>query len=218
LAKLETILGVKKTFLVFALLSNFASFSHAVDIKGDILDQEDYDPDTPYYQIMPPSWAFGFRASIQDFPVKSSTGNIYEFLAEWLIPFQKAGIVSIGAHLGVAPFSGSDYGNYKYGGLVRYQLNFLKNQIIVPTAALVYDGFSVKDSTGKAIGFSNVGPLFGALLNLGFFDSSTARDGFESIGLLRSYLSIELRPLSISNSALVTSDPFWYLGVRLETE
>jgi len=161
---------VKKTLLVFGFCALFASFAHATDIKGDILDQEDYDPDTPYFQIMPPSWSFGFRSAIKAFPIKSSTGNVYELFAERMVPFQKLGILSLGVHLGTAPFSSSNYENLKYGALLRYQLH------------------------------------------------STARDGFESIGLLRSYLSLEVRPLSLTSSALTTSSTLWFLGIRLETE
>ena len=209
---------MKKTLLVFGFCALFASFAHATDIKGDILDQEDYDPDTPYFQIMPPSWSFGFRTAIKAFPIKSSTGNVYELFAERMVPFQKLGILSLGVHLGTAPFSSSNYENLKYGALLRYQLHVFKNQIVVPTAAVVYDGFRLKNPSGSVDSLSSFGFMLGGLLNLGFFDSTTARDGFESIGLLRSYLSLEVRPLSLTSSALTTSSTLWFLGIRLETE
>jgi hypothetical protein len=209
---------VKKFFLIFAINAFLGSLSLASDIQGDIVDQEDYDPDTPYFQIMPPSWTFGFRAAIGSFPIKSATGNIYELYTEKMIPFQKLGIFSLGIHLGTAPFTSSRYENLKYGALIRYQLKLIKNQIIVPTIAFVYDGFRLKNDSGTIDTLSSFGPMFGGLINLGFFDSSTAREGFESIGLLRSYLAIEVRPLSLSSSSFSTHSNLWLLGVRLETE
>jgi hypothetical protein len=206
-------------FLFFAFLGFFLSpVSSASNIQGDIVDQEDYDPETPYYQIMPPNWTFGFRAAIGSFPIKSAEGNVYEVYTERMVPFQKLGIFSLGIHLGIAPFTSTHYENLKYGALVRYQLHIFKNQIIVPTVAYVYDGFRLKNETGSVDSLSSTGPMFGGLINLGFFDSSTARDGFESIGLLRSYLALEVRPLSLSSSSFSTKSNLWLVGIRLETE
>ena len=120
--------------------------------------------------------------------------------------------------MGTAPLSSDHYENLKYGAILRYQLHLMANQIIVPTAGLVYDGFRLKDGENKIQSFSNVGMMFGGMLNLGFFDSVTARQSHESLGLLRSYLTLELRPLNVSSAVLTTNSTIWYMGLRLETE
>lgn len=135
-----------------------------------------------------------------------------------MLHYQKLGILSLGVNLGSAPFGSTNYENLKYGAVLRYQLHVFYNQIVVPTAAILYDGFRIKDSSGSTQGASSTGFLIGGMLNLGFFDSVTARQGHESIGLLRSYLTVELRPLSLTNSALTTSGSVWYTGIRLEVE
>ena len=94
----------------------------------------------------------------------------------------------------------------------------VNNQIVVPTAALVYDGFRLKDPSNVTQSINSFGFMIGGLLNLGFFDSETARQGHESLGLLRTYLSFEMRPLSISNVALSASGSLWYMGLRMEVE
>ena len=209
---------MKRSFLFLGFFAFFSSLALADEVPGDILDRADYDPNTPYYQIMPPSMAFGFRAAVINFPTTKALGSVYELYGEKLFHFQKIGILSGGLHLGTAPFSGTHYENIKYGGVLRYQLHVMSNQIIVPTAALVYDGFRLKNGANASVSFSSAGIMLGALLNLGFFDSETARQGHESLGLLRSYLSFEMRPLSVSNSAISVSGSLWYMGIRLETE
>lgn len=183
----------------------------------DIVDRPDYDPNTPYYQILPPGWAFGTRVSF-----KSATfpAGIFELFAEKLLHYQKLGVFSVGVHLATAPLGWSRYENLKYGALIRYQLHFMKNQIIVPTLAFVYDSFRLKDNNNAFQTSSSSGIMFGGMLNLGFFDSETARQGHESMGLLRSYLTLELRP-SVSifpGQQIALSGNIIYAGIRLEVE
>jgi hypothetical protein len=209
---------VKRTFLFLGLFVLFSSFANADDDQGDILDRKDYDPNTPYYQIMPPTWAFGMRVAVSKFPTSTALGSIYELYAERQLRYQKLGILSLGVHLGTAPLTSDHYENLKYGAVLRYQLHLMANQIVVPTAALVYDGFRLKDGANVTQSVSNVGMMFGGMLNLGFFDTVTARQSHESLGLLRTYLTFELRPLSVSSAALTSSSTIWYMGLRLETE
>jgi hypothetical protein len=191
----------------------FSSLAYAEDAVTDIVDRSDYDPNTPYYQIMPPSWAFGLRAT------NAPPLRVFEIFGEKLLHYQKLGVFSLGASLGTAPTSLGQYENLKYSLFLRYQLHFMKNQILVPTVAFAYEGFRLKDPGNNVQSASSVGVIFGAMLNLGFFDSETARHGHESMGLLRSYLTAEYRPqFSISNSALALTANLLYLGLRLEVE
>ncbi len=205
---------MKPTLLFLGLFAFFSSLALADEVPGDILDQKDYDPNTPYYQILPPGWAFGARAI-----VSGITNGGYSLLAEKLLGYQKLGIFSLGIHLGIVPTALNRLENMNYGGVLRYQLHVIKNQVIVPTAAIIYDGYRLKDPGNNVQSFSTTGVLLGAFLNLGFFDSETARQGHDSMGLLRSYLTFEMRPsFNVSNSALTINKTLYYAGLRLEVE
>ncbi len=219
-------------FAIFSLASSMnLSPAFADEVPVDIVDREDYDEKTPYYLQLVPELAAGLRVSLPAVPIKSAIGGIHELYVEKLLHFQKAGVFSLGIHLGVAPLTVGRFDNLKYGATLRYQLHFVKNQILVPTTALVYDSFRLKNAGNTVNTYSSPGIMFGALLNLGFFDRETARDGHQSLGIVRSYLSLEARPINMSSftyattgtgSGMVdshgTSGMIWYWGLRLEFE
>jgi hypothetical protein len=218
---------VKRLLLIFGFFAYFSSFALADDVAGNIIDQQDFDPNVPYYQKLVPSWAAGIRVAVPSVPIKAAIGSIDELFLEKLLHFQKIGILSIGAHLGVAPLKVSRYDNIKYGTLLRYQLHVVRNQILVPTAALVFDAFRLKNPSGTVTTVSSPTILLGAMLNLGFFDEATSREGHQSLGLLRSYLTLEVRPLDLSavsyadsngNAVHDSAGTIWYWGIRLEFE
>lgn len=221
---------MKKTFLIFGFFAFLSSISYASERKGDILDQEDYDPETPYYQIVPTNWSAGFRAAFHLVPTKDSIGSVSELFFEKHLLFQKVGVLSLGVHAGVVPLNFDRYDNVKFGGLIRYQLHLIKNQILVPTVALVYDVFRLKNGKNTVNSYNSFGPMFGVMLNLGFFDRSTSRDGYQSIGLNRAYLTLDYRPIDMSSynyaktigttttTVQGSSSSLWYMGIRLEFE
>jgi hypothetical protein len=216
----------KSLILILGFLAFSSTNSYSAERSGDILDQEDYDPNTPYYQVVPTSWSAGFRAAFNQFPFQSSMGTVEELFFEKHLLFQKVGVLSAGVHAGLAPMEVSKYSNFKFGGLIRYQLQFIKNQIIVPTVAAVYDVFRLKAKDSTVQNYGNFGFMFGGMLNLGFFDRETARDGHQSIGLNRTYLTVDYRPLSLSGlvyerkngDAAGPEGALWYFGIRMEFE
>lgn len=213
--------------MILGILLFTGTLSLASERDGDILDQEDYDPNTPYYQVVPTNWSISLKAAINKFPIKDSIGSVYELSVEKHLLFQKIGILSVGANVGSVPLDVSRYGNLKYGVLARYQLHVFKNQILVPTVAAVYEYFRMGNNQGEFQVHSSPGILFGGMLNLGFFDRETARDGNQSIGLNRSYLTLEFRPIDMTSFGVVSrpsgaikgdSGNLWYMGIRMEFE
>ncbi len=155
-------------------------------------------------------------------------GQVYQLSAEWILPFQKWGLFSVGGHLGSFPLS-APQSNVPYpiyengiGGLqFRYQLKLSKYPIVVPTASLVAEYYRIRpyqDSPAVQASGMNLGLGAGLMLNLGFIDAVTAREAYASLGLTKAYLTAEIQTLSISSSVLSLSGTFYLLGLRTEFE
>ncbi len=192
-----------------------------------VLDAPGYVPGEPQYQKIRPSWAFGFKFGLNRFPIETAIGTKFSFFAEYILPFQNMGLFSIGPQFGLLPIevanAGVPTGNYENisgGAILRYQLKVVENQWLVPTAALEWEYYRIKESDFNSTQLmgSDFGLSAGLMLNLGVFDSETARDGFQSIGLLRSYATVEIRTTNISNELFNLSGNYWLFGLRLEFE
>ena len=216
-------------FLLAFLIAIPLSFTPSAHAQSDesILDDPHYDPSHPYYQSLRPTWAFGLRAAFSKFPVKGALGNTYQIYGEYLIPYQDFGILSFGPHVGSFPIYVPDAGiptdqfqNAVAGAALRYQLKFMTNQWVVPMAALEWEYYRIKESLGNDNVFtgSNFGLSAGILINLGILDEVTSRDAYQSIGLLRTYFSAELRSVNINNSLFSLTGNYWLFGLRMEIE
>jgi len=194
---------------------------------GSILDDPNYDPNLPWYQSLKSNWGIQIRTGINGFPSADGNGNLYLFSYEWMIPFQKAGIFSLGANLGLLPLQApttsivsSNLLNPFVGAQLRYQLKVFKNQPLVPTGALTYDYYRIKNNnpvlnfvSGFQIGYS-----FGLMLNLTWIDQMTARDAHRSIGLTKAYLTAEIFQSEFQNAAFYLNSRFYLFGLRTEFE
>jgi len=225
---------VIRPLLFLGIFAFFSSLAYAEDTPSDIVDRKDYDSNTPYFQKIVPSWAAGFRVAFNSVPVKTAIGSIEELYLEKLLHFQVLGVFSAGAHIGLAPLTLGRYDNWKYGVEIRYQLRFVENQIVVPTASVFYDTYRFKAFDNSVDAQSTLGIMFGAMLNLGFFDRDTARESYQTLNLVRSYLTMEVTPIGfhfngvdlsgnpISGSSWYdgtnVSGTIWYWGIRLEFE
>lgn len=201
------------TFAVLALMVFIRTSSYALEEK-------------PLYQLAKPSWSFGFRAALADIPFNTALGNTYQIFADKII-FSKSGAMLLGIHGGLIPFKvkGSvtpeaSITNWIAGGHLRYQFAFSNNQIIVPVVGAEYEIFSLKKAVGMqerlmptAFGF-----LAGLMVSLSWIDNMTARDAYDSIGLVRSYLTLEVRTTSFTTETFDASGAYYMFGVRLETE
>jgi hypothetical protein len=223
------------TILGIAFFVSVGSVYTRADIDKDdqsILDRPEYDEEHPWYQVAPSRWSVGLRVAIDSFPFQSGIGNNYQVYGEWVLPFQKAGLFSVGGHISTVPLNiGSrglstasvPYPNFlsMLGGLqARYQLRLMKNQFLVPTAALEWDYFRIvvsKDRNEDSIG-SVFGASFGVMVNLGWIDRGTAREAYATLGMTRTYLTLEVRPFTVNTSTLKLTGNFFFSGLRFEFE
>jgi hypothetical protein len=204
-----------------------AAFAHDTELGDSILDHPDYDPNVPWYQALSPSWAMHLRTAISGLP-SAGNGNLYQIGLEWLIPWQKLGVFSVGANLGIlplegpagSPLSGSNWMNAFAGGQLRYQLKVFHNQILVPTATLSYDYYRLKLQIPNPdyVSGSQMGYGFGAMLNLGWIDPITSRGAYQALGLTRFYLTGEVFQSQFANFAFSMNSRFYLFGIRAELE
>lgn len=225
------------------LLSSFGLNEARAEGPSDIspLDKPGYNPDHDQYERSPSRYAFGLRLALDSFPIKSASGNSYQFFGDWILPFKAAGLLSVGAHLGFLPIVASNtgvtgipypnYGSAMGGFQFRYQMLWSQFQIIVPTAAVEADYYRIvtnsvtttnpDGTTTTAIATTSglaLGMDLGLMINLGKIDGATARDAYQTISMTRAYLTLEWHPLKISDSVVNLSGNFFYTGLRLEFE
>ena len=199
----------------------------AVVAKPEQSSQSDEDESVPAYLKASPRWAFGLRLAFSDFPIKGGLGDSFQLFTDYMLPSIKVGTLSFGIHLGSFPIYAPDtglpypvYENYSVGAQGRFQLKFMQRQLIIPTAAVEWDYFSLKEydtGAGQLTG-SSVGVSLGAMLSMGYFDPGTARQSFEGLGMTDTYLTAEMRTANISTTLFDLSGSFWYFGIRLEFE
>lgn len=211
--------------LLFSPLAFAASEDEKLNDPRSVLDRPDYDDNNPPHRRAKSGMAWGFNFARHGFPTQDALGDLYQLFLEWVIPWDKMGVFSVGVNGGVlsiyAPETTIPYpnlGNPLVGGQITYQLKFLQNQWIVPAATFFVDYYRIKlnssgdlYASGAATGFS--GKL---MINLGNFDSLTARDSYDTVGLTKAYLSLGLDQMTLSNSFLSLSGSFWTMGFRLE--
>ena len=231
-------MGKTKRFFSIATfgIAFFSSFTalcpkvHAQDLNDDrtILDREEYDGEHPWHQLAPSRWSMSLRGAFAKFPSSSAIGGSDQFLIEWVLPFQKTGLFSVGGHLGTLPLTAPDsiviqrsfYPNTTAGFQLRYQLKIAPSQWFVPTLSAEWDYIRIKalqtgydQLTNSVIGFSA-----GFFLDLGLIDPSTASSAYQSLGLTKTYLTAEIHPLSITTPIFNLSGSLWYFGIRTEFE
>lgn len=185
-------------------------------------ESEDYDTGMPYAENLPSEWALALRVALQNFPMARSLGDIYQFQAEYLLPFQKAGVFALGAHIGILNLQVSDRlpvdaRNLGAGVHARYLLRFMKNQLFVPTAALELTMLRIRGVDNQGwLTTTNAGVSLGVMMSLGFFDQKEATEGYLSSGLKRSYLTLEMKPQKISDPTIEIDGTSYFMGLRLE--
>ena len=226
---LSTILAIAFSL---SLGSTFAKADDNPDDNTSVLDRPGYDPDYHAFQVAPSRWSIGFRGAVSGFPISSAAGSSYQIYVDWILPFQKSGLFSLGLQYGSFPVSSTatnasgnsiPYPNYlsQMGGVqFRYQLRYWTNQLIVPVVGIDLDYYDLVIGGGiedRATGIT-VGANFGLMINLGAIDVDTARDAYQTIQMTRTYLTLELHPTSISATNVSYSGTLFYMGLRLEFE
>lgn len=217
-------------FLVAFSCGIAPSFAEEETIEStgvSVLDAPDYNPDVPVYDRTKPKWALGLRAAVHKFPVEGALGSAFQIYGEYILPFQAVGVFSLGPHIGIfplyAPETGIPYPEYENaiaGAAFRYQLKLVEGQWLVPTFAVEWEYYRIRETTlnqnqltGSSFGLSG-----GLMLNLSFIDRETARDAYQSLGLVRSYFTFELRSANIDNELFTLTGNYWLFGLRMEFE
>ncbi len=204
----------------------FPEMAHSAEDQPpqSILDDPDYDPGLPWYQSLRSGWALQFRTAIRNFPTGGASGNLFQIGGEWILPFQKAGLFSIGASLAGVSALQSGFSTYSVfpmiGGTFRYQLKLFKNQPIVPTAALGYDHYRIPNGAALAQmpGGNQMSFSYGLMVNLSWIDQVTARDAYRSLGMTKAYLTAEILETEFQNSIFSVVPELYVFGLRLEFE
>ena len=225
---------------IFLLLSfetatlGFFSYSARAADKVDLNDprssveREEYSEEQQHYQMAPSRWSVGFRMAQDSFPTKAALGQLFQFYGEWMLPFQKVGLFSVGAHLSSFPIRARNtqlpyaiYENMLNGLQFRYQYKFSANPLLVPIAGLSLDYFRIRrNQLSPDVQLSGItfGLGAGIMLNLGFLDSSTAREAYQSINLTKAYLTAEIQTVSASTDLINISGNLYLFGLRTEFE
>ncbi len=231
-------MGKTKRFFSIAILgiALFSSFTalgqkalaQDTDPNDDrsILDREEYDGEHPWYMVAPSRWAVSLRSAFHAFPGSSAVGGSHQLTAEYIFPFQSAGLFSFGGHVGLLPLNADNspgltpnfYLNTTGGPQLRYQLRISPSQWFVPTVAVEWDYIRLKSTL---VGYDHVstttlGFSFGAYFDLGWIDKLTAANAYNSIGLTKTYLTAEMHPIDATPTPFILSGTFWYLGFRVE--
>ena len=192
------------------------------------LDRGDEVGDHYPYLTAHSHWSVGFRVAASGFPTQSALGFVYQFTGEWILPFQKWGLFSVGGNFGSFPLNAANtelpYPMFRnvIGGLqFRYQLKYTDYQLVVPTAYVGMNYYRIlRNSRAESEYVMAYGPGLGIglMLNLGMLDSATARESYQSIGLSRAYLTAELQTISVAADVLTIDGTLYLLGIRLEFE
>ena len=192
---------------------------------------EMYDSHPTRYELTSPHSAFGFRAAANGFPMSSAIGNSYQFFGEWIAPDCSKGLFSLGLHFGLMSLASTVSSSVDsigtLGGLqLRYQFVITNRQLLVPTVSVDADRYDLKLGAGQTDSIGNVatgtlsgytvGLSAGVMINIGAIDRETAKDAYANLGITRTYLTLEVHSLDISNSGISLSGNLFYTGLRFE--
>jgi hypothetical protein len=195
------------------------------NLEGPV-DHEDLDG-LAAYKLVNPGYALGLRASFTQVPGNNALGSSEQFYYDRFLPWQKYGAITYGGHIGTLPIRVPNssvpypyYANASVGVGLHYQLVYFHTQWVVPVIGMEWDYYRIKSSTNntnQATG-GNFGVSGGIMINLSMIDQITSRDAYETIGLVRCYLTAEVRTANFNNSTFHLSGNFWYAGLRMEFE
>ncbi len=136
---------------------------------------------------------------------------------------QTLGVFSVGPSVALYPvfpangnIENTPYGVWSYGVQARYQARFFHEQLIVPMAGFDYERINYNLTAIGSGNFTASGPMLGVYILMNTFEPSAAYDFFKDSGILRTYLTAEVRSISGTGSSLQVSGSSYYVGVRVE--
>lgn len=146
----------------------------------------------------------------------------FEYEPEFL---QSLGVFSIGPSVNmyfldpIGDLTDGAFSILSVGGSLKYQLRFMRSQILVPFAGFEAQmiRYSFLEETGLGTGWTtSSGPTLGAMLLLNWMEPSSAHNLFSEYGIKRSYLVGEAKYLTADNALFTTNGTAIYFGLRME--
>ena len=189
----------------------------------------------PRYQLHRPEWAFQFSFSPRAFSGQSLTaqqGNHPTYAYHLSIEYQPRFLQSIGV-FGIGPtatlysfpnaqVTSNFYSVSSYGGRVRYQARYFREQILVPMVSYSWEFLNynfVNPTAGGAPIKDRVrlqGPTFGLWLLLNPLDRKSANSLYLNTGITRTYLTLEAKREQATVSQSSINNWSYFAGLRLE--
>jgi hypothetical protein len=105
---------------------------------------------------------------------------------------------------------------WSWGGQVRYQARFFREQPLVPVASYQVQSLSYQFTGYNRYHTTLKGPTFGLWFLLNILDTTSAANFYNEGGVSRSYLIAELRQMSASDPQITVSGSSFYFGLRVE--
>jgi hypothetical protein len=102
------------------------------------------------------------------------------------------------------------------GGQIRYQARYFEWQPVVPTFAYSMGSWNYKTTFGSPGSFPVQGPVYGLWVYLNALDRSSSSSFFEDIGVVRSYLTLEMREITGGDAVYKIGGRSYHVGLRFE--
>jgi hypothetical protein len=190
----------------------------------------------PRYQLHRPEWAFQFSFSPRAFsgqglsPAQGTNPTYaYQLLFEYQPAFlQGFGVLGFGPSARLYSFPNANvtantFSVYSYGGQIRYQARYFREQVVVPMVAYTFEILSsefIDPSSGSVSSKDKraqlQGPSFGAWILLNFLDRSSANSLYLNTGITRTYLTFEAKKERGTVSRIPLNLWSYFVGLRLE--
>lgn len=182
----------------------------------------------PVFHSVKPQWAFELISSLNAFGSRALTpaqGTSPAYALTLMGEYQPSivqdyGVLGFGPSASFYPIyagtTSSMFSVFSFGGQVRYQAKYFRNQPIVPMVA--YEVQAIKygfTDGGNGILIAN-GFTYGVWILLNLFEPSSAASLYVNTGVARSYLVLEAHSLGGSNTVLNLSGTSYFFGLRAE--
>ena len=163
--------------------------------------------------------------------VKSNNTSAGRFQFEWEpSAIQRIGVLSLGPMVAVYPMGGQNapadgrFSLWSFGGQVRYQARFFKEQIIVPFVEFGMQRLSyrlIPSIPGNALsnphGTMLIGTQsLGGMILLDWFSHAEGSAFFDDCGVRRTYLLAEIQKPQGSNKDILLAGHSYFFGLRFE--
>ena len=182
------------------------------------------------YQLQRPNWGTQLSFSpggLGGTDISGGQGLVprgFSFSGEFQPQFlQSIGVFSLGPSFAVYPLlppnqgiENSPYGVWSFGGQFKYQARFFREQLVVPVVGYDIEKLSYSLLALGNGSFTISGPEFGLYILMNSLEPSAAYDFYKDSGILRTYLTAEIRSLKGSNPNLAISGTSYYFGIRTE--